>query len=178
MPRMSNKHYLHTHRQLAHFWHHDPGLFSALSPTEQWQLHDFFQLSKTLSPEDLLTHRQAITEKRPSLPQQAGRSLEKFYAKTAEAALQRQRAQPAAVAVAKRKAVRGERVITVRSVVNPEIDVDKLARALLSAAKEIEVRERHAKAHPSAEPAAKSHRPAGHRGSRRAGRKGSPARSK
>jgi hypothetical protein len=108
------------------------GVFSFLTPAEQGQLHDFFQLSKDLTPEQLSAHREQITRQRPSLPHQAGRALSHLNAEAAHwaADLQHQR-----VLAGKGSNTR-QHNITVRSVVRPEIGARKFADALIKIARE------------------------------------------
>ena len=133
MARLSTKQYLKAHRQLRRLWERDPSLFSYLAPSEQWVLHDFFQLTHEMTDAELLEHRVRISGERPSLPQQAGRTLAKFYDRTAVVATQRVRAKP----VTKRSVTRqADRVLAARPLVRPEIDVEKLARAFISLAQQ------------------------------------------
>jgi len=136
MARLNDKQYLRTHKQLRRFWEHNNRLYAELTSLEQWQLHDYFQPSKDWPDEQLLEHRAAISAKRPSLPHQAGRALNKFHASAAHLAVRRIRAAhtPARVAAGSRK--RGDRVITVKAVVRPEIDYKKLTQALIGLAKQ------------------------------------------
>ena len=137
MSRLTPKQYLRTHRQLRRFWLSDDRLYAELTPLEQWQLHDYFQPSKNLTDEELLAHREHITKERPSLPQQAGRALSKFQAWAAQLGLARVRRAKAPIAMGGRRGgKRRDRHLTVKAVVRPEIDLDKLARALLAVAKD------------------------------------------
>jgi hypothetical protein len=58
MPRLPTKNYIRTHDRLRKLRLRDPALFAELSPTEQWQLHDFFKSDKDWSDLELLQHRQ------------------------------------------------------------------------------------------------------------------------
>lgn len=93
----------------------------------------------------LLERRAQVTSERPSLPQQAGRALNRFWETTAQVGMSRvaRVKEPAA------KTVRGaERHLVVRGVVRPEIDTKALARAFVSLA---EQRVRRAEAQQSPE---------------------------
>lgn len=100
-------------------------------------LHDFFKPDKDWSDLQLLQHRDAITEQRPSLPHQAGRTLARFWETTAQVGLQR-------VQAAKQPAGSGKRVrqtdrhITVKALARPEIDAHQLARAFIHLARDFE----------------------------------------
>jgi hypothetical protein len=130
MSRQTSSHYYHVHQQLRRFWLTHDGLYAALSPTEQWLLHDYYQPSKDFTKDQLLTHRAEITKRRPGLPQQAGRAYAKFQERAAIWAVQVIRAKHAAK-VPTARAKERERTITVRAVVRPTPDYAKLSRALL-----------------------------------------------
>jgi integrase len=105
-------------------------LYAELSPTDQWLLHDFFQPDRVLTDLELLQHRDEITQQRPSLPHQAGRALERFWATAAQVGLKR--VARAKVPAGPAKRVRqADRQIVVKGLVRPEVDVEKLARAFL-----------------------------------------------
>ena len=135
MSRHTDQHYLDTHRQLKRLWQHADSAYGRLTPIEQWQLHDYFQPSKDLTDAELLKHRAEITRKRPALPQQAGKALTKLYAAAATLSLQgvRRAHQPMPAKYARQKV--GQ--IQVYGVVKPEIDLEKLAKALLEIAKDM-----------------------------------------
>ena len=136
MPRLTSKNYLRTHDRLRRLWLHDPRVFAELAPMEQWQLYDFFKPDKDWSDLELLQHREAITAERPSLPQRAGRALEKFWGTSAARALVQVRTAKAPAGNAKR--VRQEdRSLTVKAVARPEIDAHKLARAYIGLARDL-----------------------------------------
>ncbi len=132
MSRLTDHDFLHIHDRLAHLWAKAPGTFGYLSAQEQWCLHDYFQPSKNMSDLQLLAHRQAISAARPSLPQRAGRALTKLDEAAAVWALRQVRPK----AVNKRKP-QAERHVTVRAVVRPEVDPEKLARAFINLAQDI-----------------------------------------
>ena len=75
MPRLTDHTYLTTYHQLHSLWLSDSTQFFLLSPTEQWALHDYFQLTKKVSAGVLLEYRRLISKRDTSLPQRAGRAL-------------------------------------------------------------------------------------------------------
>lgn len=102
----------------------------------QMDLHAYYMLTKDLTNEQLIVHREAVTKKSPSLPHRAGKA-----SKALDAATERlsQLPKPAlALRPAPRKGKRGPVSIRVTSLVRPEIDAKKLANALLRVAKEME----------------------------------------
>lgn len=134
MPRLTAKQYLKAHDQLRRFWLRDNRLFAELTPTEQWQLHDYFKPDKDWSDLELLAHREQISKERPSLPHQAGRALAKFHDKAAHFALGKVHRAKHPVPAKIRK--QGERNISLKAVVRPEIDAHKLTRAFVNLALE------------------------------------------
>lgn len=122
MPRLTTKQYLRTHDRLRRLWLKDPAVFAELSPTEQWQLHDYFKPAKGWT--DL---------------QQAGRALAHLWNKAAVVALKRVRGTKVPVAAPKRVRQQ-DRHLVVRAVVRPEIDAKKLARAFIHLARDLERR--------------------------------------
>jgi hypothetical protein len=130
MSRLTARQYLKAHDQLRRLWLRDPALFAEISPTDQWLLHDFFKPDRDLTDLELLGHRDVITQQRPSLPHQAGRSLNRFWDATARVAVKRVARAKAPAAPAERVR-QADRQLVVKSLVKPEIDVKKLARAFL-----------------------------------------------
>jgi hypothetical protein len=134
VPRLIAKQYLKAHDQLRRFWLGDHRLFAELSPTEQWQLHDYFKPDTDWSDLELLAHREQVSKQRPSLPHQAGRALSRFHDRAAHLALLRVRRGKGSAAqkVLKHR----ERHLTVNPVMRPEIDAHELARAIINLAAE------------------------------------------
>lgn len=137
MPRLSNALYLERHRFLRVAWLEFDHLYSVLPMRQQWDLHAFYVPDKDLSDEQLLEHRGEITEQRPSLPASSGRSFEILndaFRRAFEWAEGDDLRFRQAVGNLSRQATTkstGKRQIRIRVVVRPEIDLQKLARALL-----------------------------------------------
>jgi hypothetical protein len=125
LPRLSNRVYYEKHLALRQIWNEQSQTFGYLSAVEQHNIHDFFQPSKELSFEELVAHRKRISQQRPSLPAVAAKAVSKLGQYGLGLRKPRQ-ARP----------VNG-RQISVRAVVRPEIDVEKLAKAMLELAKEM-----------------------------------------
>jgi len=122
VPRLSNAAYLRRHYLLHKAWFDLQGKpFSYLSPREQWDLHAYYQPYKHLSEEELLAHRVKISKDRPSLPAKAG----KAYANLA-----------AGRVTGVTSSSNGKRQFSVRGIMNPEIDLKQLSRALIAMAEE------------------------------------------
>jgi hypothetical protein len=137
MPRLSDRQYLKAYRQLRRFWLHDSSIFSYLSSAEQWQSHAFFQPSHELTDQELLGHRVTITGERPSLPHQAGRALAKLHVRSVVVAVRRQRVHLASKRPPTKQAARH---LTVQPPARPAVDAEKLARAFIWLAHDLERR--------------------------------------
>jgi len=72
--RLTNDLYYAEHLFLQVAWDNYDILYAVLPVTQQWQVHAFFQPSKTLTYEELINHRRTITKQQPSLPHQAGKA--------------------------------------------------------------------------------------------------------
>ena len=120
MPRLNNTNYTNRHRWLRQLWLKSPRTFSILRPNQQWDVHDYYRPSEKLTSKQLLAHRRHITKTRPALPQRASKALMVL----------------AGIApVPKPTSVKyGKRRIVVRALVQPQIDVERLARALMALA--------------------------------------------
>lgn len=128
MPRLSNDLYYHRYEVLRWLWLNRVGIYSYISPKEQWAIHDYFQPSKQLSFQELVDHRRTVSRERPSLPATAGRAANQIWQ-----LIEGQRA-PRPFAQSEQRGSR-QRQVTVRAVVRPEIDIEKLAKTLLELAK-------------------------------------------
>ena len=84
---------------------------------EQWDLHEYFLCADQLTETTLRAHYDNIKDADSSLPQRAGKAY---------AALMRNMdaAGPVAKLIQPRTAGRQQKVLTVRSLVNPRVDVD------------------------------------------------------
>ncbi len=133
MPRLTDQHYLTRAHQLHQFWDQAQDVFGYLSPAEQWQLHEYFQLSKLLSDSDLLVHRAVITAQRPTLPQQAGRALRKLDAAAGAWALQQQRRLVSSLPPQRHQPTDQQRV-RAYGIVKPEIDLQAFVQLLMDMA--------------------------------------------
>jgi hypothetical protein len=144
MPRLTDDQYLYLHRSLRTLWLHDHAVFRVVSQLDQRRVHDYFRPDERLSEKDLLEHRQRITEKYPSLPQQAGRALARIHEDAAVLAVYQTRLarepQPVKVKPQRTKPVPygTRRNLIVRPVIKPNVDMRGLARTLLSLAQDPE----------------------------------------
>jgi hypothetical protein len=144
MPRVSNQLYLERHRFLVKAWTDFQRLYSILPIEQQWQVHAYYQPSKELTDQQLLEHREKVTEERPELPAQAGKAFIRMY-RAFRIAFEyadgdQQRFNAALLHLtdsrAKTAAPHGKRRISVTALARPEPDLEVLARALVEMARE------------------------------------------
>lgn len=98
-----------------------------LTVNEQWDLFAFFLPHQDLSEQQLIQHRQDISEADPSLPQRAGRALKRLEEADIEAAYWRERMR-----LPHKK--NGKRTVHIFSEINPDFKPEDLAKILVSAA--------------------------------------------
>lgn len=127
MPRLPTKDYISIHNYLHDLWLDHRPLYSLLTPNQQHYLHEFFAPAKDLDDKQLREHRKAVTKTQPSLPHCAGRALRDLDL------IMEGKKQPVLL---KAPDGRGGQ-IRVRPLMRPEIDYDKLARALMQTARSI-----------------------------------------
>ena len=120
VPRVSTQQYLERHRLFQRIWNDAPNSFGVLNPNQQWVLHAYYQTNKNDSDAVLISRRKEISELRPSLSNQAGKAWSAF-----------QRVLTKKVSPSDFEHHHKNGTIYMRSVVNPEIDVEKVALALL-----------------------------------------------
>jgi hypothetical protein len=131
MPRLTNDRYIKRHLLLRQLWLKHQARYALLKPTQQWDVHDYYRPSEELTRAELLEHRRRVSRERPALPQRASKAF-KILIGAAPAA------PPADTII--NAGPRGDRRIRVRAIVRPQIDVEKLASALLMLA-ELQARE-------------------------------------
>ncbi len=131
MPRLSNELYYKRYEVLRWLWLNENKTYGCLSPKEQWAIHSFFQPSKDLSFDELVAHRRTIVKERPTLPARAGKAGRRLV----DIATGKHSPKPSRSTAAASRQGKGRQVY-VRGVVRPEIDVEKLARALLEIAED------------------------------------------
>jgi len=126
MPRLTDANYINQRKKLRSDWYDRNGhAFGYLSGPEQRDLHLYFAVTKDLRENDRLRHRAEISKADPSLPQRAGRA----YAAIAPHLDDDWPKQVAPISRANRKVV-------VRGIARPELDVEKLSKALLAMIRE------------------------------------------
>jgi len=91
---------------------------------EQWDLHEYFLCADRPTEATLRAHYDDIKDEGSSLPQRAG----KVYA---ELMHNMETSVPAAQPIQPRVAGRKQKVLTIRSLVKPHVDVDAYVAAML-----------------------------------------------
>jgi hypothetical protein len=133
MTRLTNPTYFAQHHQLKTEWlSPGGGAFFMLTPKEQWELHTYFEFTRTLSDEELIAHRKSITDR--SLPQRAGRAFAKLLLFTNR--LEKYQGQAVRRPPIKSRKKGAPYKIRIVSEVNPDIDPKVLAKVLIEAARE------------------------------------------
>jgi hypothetical protein len=120
------------HQLLREVWLDDRSRFGGLTVNQEWDLHAYYVPSKELTDGELLQHRSAVTNERPSLPSKASKPYQALMAGTAHAV-----SYGPVITKAKLKGYR----LVVRGVARPEPDFKKVAQALLELAREQQRRE-------------------------------------
>jgi len=103
-------------------------LYAELSAANQWYIHDYFQPSIDMPDMELLEHRRHVSAQRPSLAQSAGKACVMLI--RYEAAWQEQVRVNQQRQLDRRLRPSNGRVIEVRSVVRPQVDMNKLLKAI------------------------------------------------
>ena len=129
MPRLTDEMYLAHRQRLSDAWEFRPGLFAELQTFEQRDLHRYFAPSRDFYDDDVLTYRREVTKLVPSLPSQAGRAYAHFERMVAANRVRRK--EVSAQSVRAMGSPRPKRVVTVQALAEPELDVARLARALV-----------------------------------------------
>lgn len=128
MPRLTNRQYLDRRAFLQMLWDKRRQLFSYLSHRDQIYLHRYYSFLISDSDADHLAHRKWISRKDPSLPQTSGRAYRKLQILVREGKIpEEMRSVPDYEGTSRRH-------ITIRSVLRPEPDYERIARSVLDLA--------------------------------------------
>lgn len=140
MPRLTTLDYLNHRAALRKEWFESNGYaFAFLTPTQQFQLHDYYAFTKELAPLDILEHRERVSADGSSLPQQAGRAFTHIRPFLDLEIIPQ---APSAKTDRKRTWTAGNRRVKVFSLVKPELDPKEIADILVRAALEQARRQR------------------------------------
>lgn len=127
MPRVTHATYRKRHLHLRQLWTEHEGVFSRVSPGEQWALHNYYLCAKRMTGESLHQHYLDIQAAGSSLPQRAG----KAYAQ-----LSRELTLPLTVRTVRVQTKRRAGEISLQPLARPQIDIDRLAKMLIRLARE------------------------------------------
>ncbi|MDQ1131135.1 hypothetical protein [Microbacterium sp. SORGH_AS_0888] len=141
MARVDDHNHLGRRDLLVACWNHVPVAIGLLSPKARWELHRFYAPSRDLTDDEFLAHMKQVLASEPSLAQRVGKhyrlifTVYKRYAdqvgktnfSAIEAGIRRDYARKNWDPSEKRR-------IMIMPLVNPDIDYEKLARALLEQA--------------------------------------------
>lgn len=145
MPRLTNSEYLDRCHWLCQVWldpHRTPLII--LTPNEQWDIHAYFQPSRELSDEELISHRKQLLINQPGLPARAGKVFNKMV-RVIDSAREKANGDPKLTMHYIHDAAHRSTVVDKRgrkhhtyAIVKPEPDLDKLAQALLGLARQMQ----------------------------------------
>lgn len=127
MPRVTYETYRKRHLILRQLWSEYQGLFTLISPLEQWALHEYYLCNEKATEESLLAYYQQIKSTQPSLPHRAGKAYAEFGRRILAG-------RPAQNEPANAPQYKGGKVLAVRSLVRPQPDVDLLVNTLIAMA--------------------------------------------
>lgn len=169
MPRLTNNDFLIRHRFLKRLWEDASfhRLYGLLLPQEQWDVHEYYQTVNTGSDSAILEARTVAVAGDASLPQRAGRAYSKFFYTFQQIAkaMDREIAAPEEallhikelgieyhLRMTKRPAKAGQKTRNTKHrigpIVNPKIDIDRLANAFLLLAEHLMNEERKSEGKP------------------------------
>ncbi len=138
MARLTNDKYYKDHELLFLLWYSIQNLFSVLTPTQQQAIHDFCLPTANITKNELLDYREYISKLRPSLPHKAGRALKWMYSIYLVANERAGKDEAKFRAIInyfrhenQKKIMQGKRRIRVSSIRQPQIDIERLGRALI-----------------------------------------------
>lgn len=169
MPRLTNNDFLMRHRFLKRLWEDGrlKSIYGMLLPQEQWDAHQYYQMINNGNDADIIETRTTVNLGDESLPQCAGRAYAKLFGAFQQIASTAGRyvADPEdALPLIDELGVEYRRQMTNRSgvsaqgarktkhriqaIVNPKIDIDRLANAFLLLAEHLMNEERKAEGKP------------------------------
>lgn len=126
MPRISFHQFYDRHRSLKRLWLECNDTFSYVTFAQQRVLHDYYQPTRFLTPEELHEHWTEISKTQPSLPNRAGKSYHQLRRQLQAPS----RPRPHVSKTTTQKSGK-RRTIHRRAVARPEVDEEKLVQALM-----------------------------------------------
>jgi hypothetical protein len=147
MSRITPSQHYERYQFLRTAWREFNKLYALLSLRQQWQIHEFYQPSKELTQAELTAHIKELHHTNPALVHQAGKHvhlmMRVFRHISSELGVPKleqahalntliQRVNPSPVVTTK-----NDRRLTIAAVARPTPDMDKLAKALVMLAKQM-----------------------------------------
>lgn len=143
MPRVTRRDQYKRYHELRQIWLEPlSGSFGILTPTDQWKVHAFYRPSERLTFEEFSAHLRQIKARRPGLVHVAGKLSRQILTEGARLAAVRLEPAPSVVARGSKRRVQRVRDVTVTGIVRPTPDINKLVRAAIELAKEMEKQKR------------------------------------
>jgi len=118
--------FLEQRHLLVKAWQNDRPAFLLLPWDQQLDLHGFYAAYKQFTDDEAVHHRRQVTADHPNIPARAGKVFKKISGLIS----------PDGTIAYLRQHDHGGHRYRISALARPEIDVDKLARVLLEAAKE------------------------------------------
>lgn len=125
MPRLTNTTYLQMHRLVRSIWNDNLMVFGYVSHSDQRYLHQYFQPDSQPTDLELLAHRRRVSKKAPSLPQCAGRAFSHLL-------VAERRVAEVRVRTDRPRVIGDKRRLVVRSALRPDIDIERIAKVVVS----------------------------------------------
>jgi len=120
VPRLNRSQYFIRHGLLFYLWQTHRRVFSYLSPTAQLELHMFYLPTVDIEEHELASYRDYISKIEPTLANKAGKHF-----------IELTRPRPETI-----KIITNPRKLRVTSIMQPEPDLQKLARVFLKLVEE------------------------------------------
>lgn len=117
MPRITYATYRQRHLQLRQLWEERQGQFAWVGPMEQWDLHEYFHCADRTSEAALRGHYASVKDAGSSLPQRAGKAYAELMRRADNGIF-------IGAPIAPPTAGRKHKLLTLRPLVKPHIDVD------------------------------------------------------
>jgi hypothetical protein len=134
MLRVTYETYRQRHLQLRQLWNERQGVFVLLDPKEQWAVHEYFLCADQPTETELHAHYITLKAEGSSLPHRGG----KAYAELGRRLLAGQPVQKVYAA----SEVNKGKVLSVRPLVQPHIDLDSYVATVMQVAERLGLEER------------------------------------
>jgi hypothetical protein len=133
---MNPEDYIECRNRLAKDWTEDNSFMSLIEPSEQWDLHAYFEFHKDKNDDEALSHQANIAACEPDLEVSALAAFRRLVAEL-NAAHARATSKTATPAPTARSGRKHDYQIEVRSVVRPELDARLMAEVVIGLARQL-----------------------------------------